>query len=123
MYNIYRKFKTTIKQRWIIKDNPPENPDCFIIPSYALVDRNTPTRPTRAEIKLAISWWQKFPQSYLLMSTGDNQNLGIDNSKVMAAYAQRLGVRPHNILEENRSLTTYQNLLYSLEIIKKNNFL
>jgi len=52
------------------------------------------------------------------MSTGDNQRLGVSNAKVMAAYAARLGVPRENLIEEDRSRTTFENLLYSMEIIQ-----
>jgi uncharacterized SAM-binding protein YcdF (DUF218 family) len=52
------------------------------------------------------------------MSTGDNQGLGIANSAVMAEYAMKLGVPRENIIEEDQSRNTYENLLYSMEIIK-----
>lgn len=107
-----------ISRFWMIDDNPPRDPGCFVIPSYALKDASTPTLPTRAQIELAFAWWQKFPQSKLIMSTGDNQRLGIPNSRVMADYAISLGLPRENVIEEDRSRTTYTNLLYSLEIIK-----
>ena len=53
------------------------------------------------------------------MSTGDNQRLGISNAKVMADYAVGLGVPRANIVEEDRSLTTYENLLFTREIIHR----
>jgi len=68
----------------MIHDRPPSNPDCFVIPSYALKDRTLPTLPTRAEIELAFEWWKTFPEAKLIMCTGDNQGLGIPNSTVMA---------------------------------------
>lgn len=102
-----------------IPDNPPIRPDCFVIPSYAVVDRNTPTRPTRAQIDLAILWWQRFPHASLIMSTGDNQRLGITNARVMADYAAAKGVPRGNIVEEDRSKNTWENLLYSMDIIHR----
>ena len=110
-----------IQRFWTIADNPPTNPACFVIPSYALKNRARPTRPTRAEIELAFAWWQKFPDAVLIMSTGDNQRLGIPNSKVMAEYAISLGLPPANVIEEDRSWNTYTNLLYSMQIIKARN--
>lgn len=89
-----------------------------MIPSYALKDASLPTRPTRAEIELAVAWWKKFPNAKLIMSTGDNQRLGLPNSKVMADYAVSLGVPRENVIEEDRSRTTYTNLLYSMQIIQ-----
>jgi vancomycin permeability regulator SanA len=110
-----------IQHIWKIKDNPPVDPGCFVIPSYALKDRALPTMPTRAQIELALEWWKRFPRARLIMSTGDNQGLGIPNSTVMAEYAMRLGLPRENVIEENRSRNTYQNLLYSMEIIKREN--
>jgi len=107
-----------IQRYWSIGDHPPINPGCFVIPSYALKDASLPTRPTRAEIELAFEWWKKFPYAKLIMSTGDNQRLGIPNSKVMADYAISLGVPRENVIEEDRSRTTHTNLLYSMQIIE-----
>jgi len=103
---------------WTIPDHPPSRPDCLVIPSYALRDRSLPTTPTRAQIELAYEWWKKFPHTRLIMSTGDNQELGVSNASVMAEYAMSLGIPRQNLIEEDRSLTTYENLLYSMEIIQ-----
>ena len=103
---------------WIIPDNPPPNPGCFIIPSYALVDGQRPTRPTRAQIEHACEWWRRFPKAKIIMSTGDNQRLHVPNSRVMAEYALGLGIPRESLIEEDRSLNTYENLLYSMEIVR-----
>jgi len=113
------KIEALIQHHWMISDRPPIEPDCFVIPSYALRDRTLPTRPTRAEIELAFEWWKKFPQARLIMCTGDNQGLGISNARVMADYAVRLGLPRENVIEEDRSHNTYTNLLYAMEIIKR----
>ena len=110
-----------IQRFWTIEDRPPTRPGCFVIPSYALKDARLPTRPTRAEIELAFEWWKKFPEAKLIMSTGDNQGLGIPNSKVMADYAVSLGLPRENVIEEDQSKTTYTNLLYSMQLIQERN--
>jgi uncharacterized SAM-binding protein YcdF (DUF218 family) len=110
------------ERQWTIPDRPPVTPDCFVIPSYALKDRDTPTRPTAAEIQLAAEWWQRFPHASLIMCTGDNQRLGISNASVMADYAEHLGVPAGNIIEEDQSLNTYENLYNAWQIIKEKNF-
>ena len=106
-----------LERLWRIPYRPPSEPDCFVIPSYALVSRTQPTAPTRAQIDLAIAWWRRFPSSVIIMSTGDNQHLGLPNSRVMVEYARANGVPDENLIEEDRSLTTYQNLLYSRRIV------
>lgn len=105
-----------------LPDRPPTKPDCFIIPSYALKDRNTPTRPTRAQIDLAIAWWRKFPGAKIMMCTGDNQGLGVTNARVMVDYAARLGVPRNNLIEEDRSMNTWENLFNAKAIIERENF-
>jgi uncharacterized SAM-binding protein YcdF (DUF218 family) len=107
-----------LQRFWTIADNPPSRPDCIVVPSYALRDRSSPTKPTQAQIQLAQQWWKRFPNAKLIMSTGDNQGLGISNATVMADYAVTLGVPRENLVEEDRSVTTYENLLYSMEIIQ-----
>ena len=114
--------KMNIENWLLIPDNPPPNPDCFVIPSYAVKNRNTPTKPTRALIELACTWMKRSPHAKLIVSTGDNQNLGITNAKIMADYAVGLGIPRRNIIEEDRSKDTYENLIYSQEIIKKLDF-
>jgi uncharacterized SAM-binding protein YcdF (DUF218 family) len=110
-----------LERLWTIPDNPPADPGCFVIPSYALKDTTLPTSPTRAQIELAFAWWKRFPAAVLIMSTGDNQGLGLPNSRVMAEYAVSLGFPRENVIEEDHSLTTYENLLYSMLIIKARN--
>ena len=110
-----------IRRFWLIDDFPPFHPGCFVIPSYALKDASLPTRPTRAQIELAFEWWKKFPDSKLIMSTGDNQRLGLPNSRVMADYAVSLGLPRENVIEEDRSWNTFTNLSYSMQIIRAQN--
>jgi len=110
------------ERQWIIPDHPPVAPDCFVIPSYALKNHHTPTKPTAAEIQLAAEWWQRFPRASLIMCTGDNQRLGLSNASVMAAYAVGLGVPAQNVIEEDRSLNTYENLYNARQIIQERGF-
>jgi len=110
------------ERQWTIPDNPPSNPDCFVIPSYALKDRTTPTRPTAAQIELAAEWQQSFPNASLIMCTGDNQRLGITNASVMADYAVQIGVPRDKVIEEDQSLNTWENLSYAWEIIRERGF-
>lgn len=114
-----KRFHFPFERKWLIPDNPPTEPDCFVIPSYALKDHTTPTLPTIAEIELAHQWWQLYPQASLIMCTGDNQNLGISNASVMAAYAKKLGIPAEKIIEEDRSLNTYENIFNAREIIQE----
>ncbi len=103
---------------WRIPDHPPTQPGCFVVLSYALKDCSLPTEPTRAEIELAAQWWRRFPNAKVILSTGDNQRLGVTNASVMADYAASLGVPRASLIEEDRSLNTLENLACSWEIVK-----
>lgn len=112
--------------RWfsfrVLSDNPPKSTDCFVIISYAVKDKFQLTRITKKVIDLAYKWWKKFPNAQLIVSTGDNQNLGVPNSEVMKKYAISLGIPKEKIIEEDKSLDAYENLLYSRKIIEREGF-
>ena len=52
------------------------------------------------------------------MATGDNQGLGVTNAAVMADYAVKIGVPREQVIEEDRSRNTYENLRFSMELIQ-----
>jgi uncharacterized SAM-binding protein YcdF (DUF218 family) len=115
-------FRFPFEKYWTIVDRVPPDPDCFVIPSYALKNRTRPTKPTRAQIEFAYLWWLRFPQAVMIMCTGDNQGLQVSNANVMAAYARELGVPAQNIIEEDQSLNTYENLKNAQTIIQQRGF-
>ena len=45
--------------------------------------------------------------------------MGISNATVMVEYAMNLGIPREKLIEEGQSRNTYENLLYSMEIIQK----
>lgn len=104
---------------WRLPDNPPEQPGCLVVPSYALKSTTEPTLPTRAELELAATWWHRFPNAKVIVSTGDNQRLGITNASVMAHYLVGLGVPSDRIVEEDHSRNTFENLAYCLKIVRE----
>ena len=105
-----------------LADKKTSYPGCFVVLSYGVKNSSEPGRPTKAVVKLAHKWWKKFPKTSVIMSTGDNQGLGVTNAQVMAIYAKKLGIPEKKIIEEGRSLNTYENLLFSQKIIKKRFF-
>lgn len=102
---------------WTVPDNPPNNPDCLVVLSYAVSGEYSLTKPTQIAVDLAISWWKRFPNAKIIMSTGDNQGLGKTNATVMAEYAFRKGVPKSHIIEEGTSKDTVGNLIYSYKFI------
>jgi uncharacterized SAM-binding protein YcdF (DUF218 family) len=104
---------------WLVDERPPADPDCLIVPSYALKDRRTPTRMTCAQIEMAVDWQRRFPQAKVIFSTGDTQGLGVADAAVMARYACQLGLPQEAAVEEGQSTNTYENLVYSCRLAKQ----
>lgn len=89
-----------------------------MVPSYALRSSVEPTLPTKAQLELAARWWRRFPAAAVIVSTGDNQRLGVTNAAVMAKYLAGLGVPRDRIIEEDRSRNTFENLVNCLRIVQ-----
>jgi uncharacterized SAM-binding protein YcdF (DUF218 family) len=109
-------------QFWEVEEKVPLEPDCLIVPSYALRDRHLPTAMTRSQIETAVSYQRRFPTAKIIFSTGDTQGLGLPDSAVMAAYARDLGLPEAAIIEEDQSRNTYENLLFSRRIVDQMGF-
>jgi len=116
---LWTRVLSIVERRWVIPDRPPHRPGCLIVPSYAVRDRETPTRPTRAQIDLAHAWWLRFPEARVILSTGDNQGLGVTNAAVMARYARSLGIPAACLIEEDRSRNTRENLQAAMAIVER----
>jgi len=107
---------------WEIQDKLNNDIDCFIVLSYAVKNKNEPTKPSKVLLNAAHGLWKKFPNAKIIMSTGDNQNLGVSNAKILANWAIKLGVPRNNIIEEDKSLTTWENLINSKKIVERLKF-
>ena len=103
---------------WSLPDNFKNKPDCLIGLSYALLPNAMPTSMTKAVLNKIITLNQKYPQTTLIVSTGDNQHLKVTNSAAMAEYLNKRGVPLAKIVEEDMSSNTYQNIVFSEKIIE-----
>jgi uncharacterized SAM-binding protein YcdF (DUF218 family) len=62
--------------------------------------------------------WDRFPEATVIVSTGDNQGLGVTNAAVMADYLAGLGVPRNLIIEEDHSRNTFENLANCLSVVR-----
>lgn len=104
---------------WLVPDTLVKNPDCLVGLSYALTQEAVPTPMTSSVLNKIITLYKKFPQSRIIVSTGDNQHLGISNAKVMKNYLVRFGVPEEKVIEEDKSSNTFENLVNSGKILTK----
>lgn len=73
-----------------------------------------------SRINRGIEIYHKNPGSKLIMSGGQGPDEEIPESHAMAAYAEEHGVPKSDIIIEDRSKTTNQNLKFSHQLMKPN---
>lgn len=71
-----------------------------------------------ARISRGIEIYRKNPGSKLIMSGGQGPNEEIPEAVAMAAYAEEMGVNKNDIIIEDKSRTTQQNLQFSHTLMK-----
>ncbi|KRK34470.1 hypothetical protein FC28_GL000561 [Lactobacillus crispatus DSM 20584 = JCM 1185 = ATCC 33820] len=73
-----------------------------------------------ARISRGIEIYHKNPGSKLIMSGGQGPSENIPEAVAMAEYAEKLGINKNDIIIENKSKTTQQNLQFSHALMKPN---
>lgn len=73
-----------------------------------------------ARISRGIEIYHKNPGSKLIMSGGQGPGEDIPEAVAMAEYAEKLGINKNDIIIENKSKTTQQNLQFSHALMKLN---
>lgn len=104
-------------------DNPPpDRLDYIIVPSYTLRSAQRPTSQTSAALDLAYTTYTTHlptnPDLKIILSTGDNQSLGVSNARVMADYLIDKGIPERALILEEKSRDTFENLRESRKIIE-----
>lgn len=73
-----------------------------------------------ARITRGIEIYRKNPGSKLIMSGGQGPGEDIPEAEAMAEYAENLGISKEDIIIENKSRTTNENLRFSHNLMKPN---
>lgn len=101
------------------------NQDYLIVLGAGLLNGDTVTPLLASRINRAIQFaykqvdkGRKMPK--LIMSGGQGPDEKIPEARAMANYAISRGIKPEDIILEDRSKNTYQNMLYSKDIATKN---
>lgn len=89
----------------------------YVIVLGACVRGTRVTRSLAFRLKKAAAYAETHPDCMLVVSGGQGPGEDITEAEAMSGYLQKLGVDPRRILQENRSVNTRENLLFSREII------
>jgi len=90
-----------------------------IIVLGAGVNRETVSRPLAHRLNAAIDYWNKNPNAIIVTTGGLGNRATITEAEAMARYLIARGVPGLNILQEDLSTSTYENLIYANGIIEK----
>lgn len=98
----------------------PEDLDVLIVLG-ALVYAHGPSRVLRFRLDAAAEYLRKNPRTRCIVSGGQGSNEPAPEGVIMKRYLVSKGIEEGRITEENRSESTYQNILFSREFCDPEN--
>ena len=94
-----------------------------IILGYRLKDDGTMTKRLMKRCELAIKYIEDFGLDKLIVSGGvANEHTNVSEARLMKEYLVKRGLDPDFIIEEDRSMTTWDNMEFSMQIAKERNY-
>lgn len=105
----------------LITNEAPQKSDVIIILGGG-VDKDIHDTGPAVDKRLdkGIELWQNEYASYIIVAGGLVKKTGYTEADKLMDYALEKGVPASNVIKESRSLNTYQNALFSQEIMKQN---
>ena len=94
-----------------------------IILGYRLKDDGTMTKRLMKRCDLAMQYIDEFGLDKLIVSGGvANEHTNVSEAKRMKNYLVNKGMDPDFIIEEDRSMTTWDNMEFSMKIARDRGF-
>ncbi|WP_416191591.1 YdcF family protein [Neisseria sp. CCUG12390] len=114
VYAVYRSEQNAVHQS---ERHPPEKADVALVLGNTVNRRGKPNPCLMSRVEAGVWLYRAGKADYLLMSGGTDSD-GSNQAETMRDMAVRLGVPSENILVENRSETTFQNIRFSPPLLK-----
>ncbi|MGL6066696.1 MAG: YdcF family protein [Cetobacterium sp.] len=92
----------------------------YVIVLGAGLRRDQPKKVLKYRLDKAVEYQKKYPNTIFIVSGGQGKDEIISESKAMKKYLIKNSIPAQNIIEENKSKTTLENLKFSKELIPKN---
>ncbi|MBC2856904.1 MAG: YdcF family protein [Cetobacterium sp.] len=92
----------------------------YIIILGAKLNNFEPSQVLKHRLDTAINYTHKYPNVKIIVSGGKNYNEKISEAEVMRNYLIKNNIKKEQIILENKSTSTYENLKFSFKLIKKN---
>lgn len=94
-----------------------------IILGYRLKDDGSMTKRLMRRCELAIKYKEQFGLDKLIVSGGvANEHTNVSEAKRMKDYLVNRGMDPDFIIEEDRSMTTWDNMEFSMQIARERGY-
>ena len=97
-------------------DNVTYNEDAVVVLGAGIRGEGV-TRLLAYRLLKAIEFSENNPDAYIIVSGGQGPDEAISEALAMERYLVRRGVPPERIIKEDASTSTYENFLYSKEIL------
>lgn len=104
---------------WILTEGISEDrPADYVIVLGAGVRGETPSRSLQERLELALQYADRYPDTLLILSGGRGPGEAITEAEAMKRYLLGRGIPEERLLLEDRSTTTYENLLFSKSMLE-----
>jgi uncharacterized SAM-binding protein YcdF (DUF218 family) len=101
------------------KQVPPENTDYLVILGARLHGERM-SLALQYRVEAALEYLQENPSTKVIVAGGQGPGENITEAEAMSRYFLDRGIEQDRIVLENKSTSTYENLLFSRKLIKQN---
>lgn len=116
-------FSFIIVEGIILKDilvNRNNNPKVkYLIILGAGLKGDIPSEVLKYRLNKAVEYYKENPNTIFIVSGGQGKDESISEAEAMEIYLSKRGIPIKNIIKEDKSTSTYENLKFSDEIIKQ----
>ncbi len=102
------------------KEKIPFVPDVIFVFGAGLIE-NRLSLSLKVRLNKAVELSQKFPNALIIVSGGQGKNEWLSEAEAMYNELVRQGVSSSRIIQEDKSTTTQENLVYSMKLIDLRN--
>lgn len=95
-----------------------DRPATVVVLGAGIRSADTPSRMLRDRLDSALEYLQAHPRAVCIVTGGQGSDEPCTEAEVMAHYLQQHGIEAERILQEDRAANTYENLQYSMQIIR-----
>jgi len=78
-----------------------------------------PSLSLKSRLEVAVPYLVKYPQAKVIVSGGQGPDEDRTEASVMREYLEQNGIDATRIIEEDQSTSTYENLVFSKELLPK----